>query len=124
MVQATILIISLALALILIVAGFYDYKHGGYLKLSGFVILLIIGLLALTSPLELKTGELTNTTNQYYVQGNETLLNLTSSNTSYIYTENSNILNNVFGIILVLLGLYGIMRSRQDIMSDKEKLYD
>ena len=124
MVQTTILIMSLALALILIVVGFYEYRNGGYLKLSGFVILFIISLVPLISPIKIRTLEQTNTTNTYIFDENETLLDTTNSDTTFIYTENSNVLNTVFGIILLLAGLYGIMRSRQDIMSDKEKLYD
>ena len=121
MVQTTILIISLTLAIILIIAGYFDYKHGGYLKLSGFVILLMLGLLTVISPIEIKSGELTNTTNQYTYENNETLLDSTSSTTEFVYTENNNILNNVFGIILVLAGLYGILRSRQDIIEDSDE---
>lgn len=121
MVQATILIMSLSLAVILIVAGFFEFKYGGYLKLSGFIIFLFVGVLTLVSPVEILSGEVTTTENFYVIQGNNTLLNTTSTISTNTYIENDNILNTVFGLILVLAGLYGALRSREDIMLEKEE---
>lgn len=146
MVQITILIMSLSLALLLIITGFYDYKHGDYLKLSGFVILFFVGLLTLISPIEIKSGEIREThyqySNNFTVEDNHhwymgvvptynpaslndpaTIFLFHEENTiSYVYTENNNLLNAVFGILLILVGLYGIIRSATDMGEESDKL--
>jgi len=140
--ELTIIIFSLIISAFLIFIGFNDAKNGSYLKLTGFFIIMLVGLVGLVNPVQFITG-LNETT--YYKYGN----NLSGYHWDYVGTqpafnpsdlndpatvflfheytttenivdEDSTLLMGTLNFLFVLLGLYGIISSVIELRREKE----
>jgi hypothetical protein len=106
-------ILTLIISLGLFILGIFLKGKGIYLSLSGAVILLIFGISLFGNPIQYKTGEITLDDN-----------NSTKHTTTYTYTEQDSMINNVFSWVFLLLGLLGILTSSILIYNQKYDKYD
>lgn len=152
MITTTVVIFVLILILGLFLVSYFfkedddastDIKW--YLRISGFLLLLITGLILSISPMQYVVGESVNTTESYiygnnydsyhYDDYNESLgpqvmdLNLfhkdITTTTTKVYDDDSSVLSYAFSIILLLAGFLGTMvsinRLQEERYSNDEK---
>ena len=107
---------GIAVLLLLLSAGFVgigiffrDRRNAGYLVLTGFVILMLTGLLLSYDEITVKSGEVIEAVNN------------TSSVTTFTYEEPNAVTNSVLSMILILGGLWGIIATSRLMKMDSEE---
>lgn len=136
----TLTIITLAISFILILGGLYI--RNSYLNLSGFFLVLLLGILLVSSPLKYPIGEQTNTIYEYGnnfsgyhwdYTGTEPNFNSstlndpstvflfhTTENKTLIYTTDTTLLDYSLSFVLLLTGLFGVLWSVRDLTNDHD----
>jgi len=140
--ELTIIIFGLVISAFLILMSLGDKEKGSYLKLTGFFIILLVGLIGLVNPVEFITG-VNETTSYIYgnnlsgyhwdYAGTQPAFNPSDLNdpetvflfheyttTENIYDNDSTVLMGTLSFLFVLLGLYGIITSVIELRKEQE----
>lgn len=103
MIQIEIIILTLIIAGILLILGFYFKKRALFLSLSGSIILIILGIILLGDSIAFAMG--TNTT-IFPTNDNGTFIQ-----TDTVYKEQHSNLNYVLGFVIMFIGVAGTIGS-------------
>lgn len=116
MVSENIVILGLIITAAIISIALYIFyqtrtREGLFLLMSGFFILLLIGITMAADPLTNKTGELTLTTYSYSNWSGTPVINTTNSTVTDIEQTQSTPINTALSWVFILSGLLGIIGS-------------
>lgn len=104
-----ILLLLLSGSLILAAMLLRDRKNSGYLFMSGFVVLMVTGLLLSYDEIGVKSGEI------------QTAVNDTTTTVTYVYEEPNAVTNTVVSMVLILGGLWGVLTTSRLMKIDSEE---
>ena len=105
--------IFIIIAIIILISFFaLGFLYDGVFLYAACVLSIIIGLLFITSGIEIKTGETTNS----YIAGNETI-----TDTTIEYSQFNNSISNGIGLIFILLGFAFIYFERKNKQDQEDK---
>ena len=111
--KKTMIPIFIIIAIIILISFFaLGFLYDGVFLYAACVLSIIIGLLFITSGIEIKTGETTNS----YIAGNETI-----TDTTIEYSQFNNSISNGIGLIFILLGFAFIYFERKNKQDQEDK---
>lgn len=111
MADITLVVITLILAITFFVGGIFLNQNkktdqpGNYLRITGAVLLLFIGVYVLINPVQYVTGEIENNT---YVYDDSVLVGEEIVKTN-VYGEISSTVSYSLGFVILILGLYALV---------------
>ena len=123
MANIEIIILTIALASFLVVLGYLTQRRGEFLRLAGYTIFIILGLVLLTTSITFNTGNNISSSYTY----SEINGSLTLSNASYVsennYSEQNATATNIFAFVVMLVGFFGIVDTAREMnVRRKEEL--
>jgi len=129
MTQIGIAVLTLVISAVAIFLGYlfdnfterYGEETGGFLKLGGYLILLIMGIILFTSPISFADETITEETHDYFLYNNTPLINKSISVETKVYTSQDNTLSEFLAWVICLAGFSGFILTVIDLYQGRKR---
>ncbi len=127
-----ILVLGLIISAVIISVGYIIQRRGEFLRLAGYIIIIIMGLVMLTNTLVFNSGDNIRGNFSYTTFEGDTVLNESSYSITKTYDSQNSTLTTIFGFVIMILGFFGVVdtaremnvRKKRDLEADEGHVQD
>ena len=119
-----ILVLGLVISGVAITLGYIINRRGEFLRIAGYVLLIIIGIVLLTDAIVFVDGDNVTGSFDYSVLNGSLVLN----NSSYVirtnYSSQKSTITNIFSFVIMILGFFGVVDTAREVNVKKKRLLE
>ena len=116
-----VLVLGLILSGVSITIDYLVNRRGEFLRLAGYVLLIILGLVLLTNTLVFVSGDAIIGNFSYGEVNGNTVLNISEYIITKIYTTQNATITTIFSFVVMILGFFGVVDTAREMNVRKKK---
>lgn len=116
-----VLVLGLILSGVSITIGYFVNRRGEFLRLAGYVLLIILGLVLLTNTLVFVSGDTIIGNFNYIDQNSSIILNNSNYVVTKTYDSQDSTITTIFSFVVMILGFFGVVDTAREMNVRKKK---